>query len=85
MFGGKKKKTHTTVQGLCFYIYNPTRQAELKEGYMRQRHLRNKLWDPHSLMWCTVVALWLLRSLHTAGDSALPAGKVLFPAAPVHV
>lgn len=81
----RKKKPHTTVQGLCFYIYNPTRQAELKEGYMRQRHLRNKLWGPHSLMWCTVMAPRLLQSLHTAADSALPAGKGLFPAALVHV
>jgi len=41
----RKKKN---LQGLCFYIYNPTRQAELKEGYMRQRHLGNKLWGPRS-------------------------------------
>lgn len=81
----KKKKTATTVQGLCFYIYNPTRQAELKEGYLRRRHLRNKLWVPHSLLFCTVVAPWLLQSQHTAAASALPARKGLFPAALLHV
>lgn len=44
------RKKKTLLQGLCFYIYNPSRQAEPKEGYLRQRHLRNKLWIPCSSM-----------------------------------
>lgn len=56
-----EKKNQTNLQGLCFYIYNPTRQAELKEGYLRQRHLRNKWRGTHSSMVhgrCLKTWLW---------------------------
>lgn len=46
------------VRGLCFYIYHCTRQAELEEGYLRQRHLRNKLGSPSSCMGLLKTWLW---------------------------
>lgn len=83
----KKKK----LQGLCFYIYNPTRQAELKEGYLRQRHLRNKLWGPHS----SVVHGHCLKpgrgtpalAISTQQQPLLsrPGRTPSFPAAPLHI
>lgn len=35
------------ASGLMFLYLQPDRQAGLKEGYLRQRHLRNKLEGPH--------------------------------------
>lgn len=81
--GGTSLEEKKNVQGLCFYIYHRTRQAELQEGYLRQRHLRNKLGSPSSCMGLLKTWLWQPGSckLDTEQQPLLSGGQGLFPAA----